>query len=505
MFGALVASVIAAASPIGNPIGFSIGIPTNFTMLQKGHYNGTLYSIELPDDVQYESGAAFLLDLRGSRYQQGYDYGLLAGLAAEQNYNALVNALLKTGGIPGATERFALETLVDNQWDKWLSKQVPDEYIQEIAGFDAGAKIAGASISGKKLMGRVHTLANLPGTIADIKYIFADELLPEEEMEQLARDMGLPAGTSVMEFVHSLNWPLAQCSMWGSWGSRTRGGELLSGRNLDWNQNTGLDVNKMVAVWHPPEAGRHAHATFGFSGTAQGALTGMSEKGLTMHEANLESNKDSFRGFPWLLRLRYVMENAATLAEATAVLNRTKNTVGFNHMIGSAADKEALVFETMYEHTAEFGANDEREANAAIVDPKNQSFVVKGAPMAEAVFRTNHGFDPKTVSHFMWNGTDAYHDSDYRYHILSQGIRDLGTAGVEMTFSEAINITALLGQKGNDYFKCEAPYGGTNVVSVAYDPSKLTVYAAWEDGANATWKPACCSTYTKLEMARWFA
>ncbi len=41
-----------------------------------------------------------------------------------------------------------------------------------------------------------------------------------------------------------------------------------------------------------------------------GALLGMSAEGLTVHEANLEEDEITFDGFPWLLRLRYIMENA---------------------------------------------------------------------------------------------------------------------------------------------------------------------------------------------------
>ena len=46
-----------------------------------------------------------------------------------------------------------------------------------------------------------------------------------------------------------------------------------------------------------------------------GALTGMSKAGLTVHEANLEESVETFLGFPWVLRLRYIMENANNLAE----------------------------------------------------------------------------------------------------------------------------------------------------------------------------------------------
>lgn len=36
-----------------------------------------------------------------------------------------------------------------------------------------------------------------------------------------------------------------------------------------------------------------------------------------MHEANLESNDITFRGFPWVLRLRHVMSHASNLDEVS--------------------------------------------------------------------------------------------------------------------------------------------------------------------------------------------
>ena len=78
----------------------------------------------------------------------------------------------------------------------------------------------------------------------------------------------------------------------------------------------------------------------------------MSSAGLTVHEANLEEDKITFEGFPWIFRLRYIMENAHNLKEARAIWESTNNTVGFNHMIASASDvvngHAALVEETMY-------------------------------------------------------------------------------------------------------------------------------------------------------------
>ena len=297
------------------------------------------------------------------------------------------------------------------------------------------------------------------------------------------------------------------CSMFGVWGSRTAAGQLFTGRNLDWNADTGINKYKMVTVLHPP--GKIAHAVLGYAGV-WGALTGMSAAGLTVHEANLEEDQITFDGFPWLLRLRYVMENARTGAEAAAVWNATNNTVGFNHMIGSAADAAALlagdataapatVFETKCDYSAVFGANDPREAAARV----NGTTPI-GFPLAEAVWRTNHGYDPVIRAHYTWSQAPSSWSNE-RYRMIHGALLDYEAAGVKIGLAQAANITAVVGDKGTHAYRCEENHDGTNVLSVAFAPHDLTLAAAWERGAGSSWRPACCSTYIVLDMRKWFA
>ena len=473
----------------------------------------TLYNI-VTANTTYTSGAPQLLDLHGTRYEQGFASGKLGGDAARENYDSLLDALLDTSTLAGKLEKAALEVVIDWQWSSTLSKAVPFNMVEELNGFADGCMSA-RPLDGQfcqHLVGRTQVLANAPGDVADVVYVLLDELpkaVASEAVQLLrsaqalrnnGRDDGAP---SLRGWLGKLHWPLAQCSMFGVWGKRTAvAGQIFSGRNLDWNQDTGLDKWKIVTVYHPPDG--HAHMTVGFGGLI-GALAGMSAEGLTVHEANLESNLDSFRGFPWLLRLRHVMERASNLAEARSVWAETNNTVGFNHMIASAADQSALVIETNSQTSAYFSANDPREAAAAFPGPGGR--IIHGAPMEDAVFRTNHGFDLSIVSHFMWNTTGAYNDSDHRYHLIADTIR---SSAQPIGALDAVRLTALIGQKGPDYAACTPPFkGGCNVLSVATDPTNLIAYAAWEDGAGTgsepgNWRPAACNAYIKLDMKRWF-
>ena len=106
-------------------------------------------------------------------------------------------------------------------------------------------------------------------------------------------------------------------------------------RNLDWEANTGININKIVFVWKI--ANTIPHTTIGFP-LILGALTGMSKAGLTVHEAGLDSYKATELGMQWSIRLRYILMHANDLKEAKHIWNHTENTFGINHMVASAKD-----------------------------------------------------------------------------------------------------------------------------------------------------------------------
>lgn len=266
----------------------------------------------------------------------------------------------------------------------------------------------------------------------------------------------------------------------------------------------GISKHKLVTVFHETKTNSnntgvtYAHATVGWAGI-WGSITGMSSRGLTVHEANLESDDITFRGFPWSLRLRYIMAHASTLDEALTLWNSTNNTVGFSHGIGSASDKMAVVMETMKGHTAVFSDNDPRETELYY---QGENI---GAPRLEAVYRTNHGYDLYTVEHFLWNGTNSYNYSIQRYMLFPEILDDYATGDVLIGVQEAVNITAIVSDKDNDHvYDCLGGEDGWNILSVTFEPSALNMFAAWENGVEENYLCASCNTYLKFDMSKWF-
>ena len=219
----------------------------------------------------------------------GFDYGALLSQQISDCYQTFFSGLLQDASLPKyliPIVQSVMEDFLDHQWDNWLSKQVPQDYLDEIEGIKAGGE-SNSQTGLDRYITRTIVLANLPGTLGDLKYVFEDEMNAWSSTQ--AVPTAEPTREDLQTIVHNALFnlpPGLQCSMFGVWGSRTAGGELYSARNLDWVANLGLDQYKIVQVWHPE--GAYEHSAVGYV-CVWGALTGMSAKGLTVHEANLES------------------------------------------------------------------------------------------------------------------------------------------------------------------------------------------------------------------------
>ena len=296
-----------------------------------------------------------------------------------------------------------------------------------------------------------------------------------------------------------------QCSFFAVWGNRTVNGKVFTMRNLDWQANTGVNQNKIVFVYKID--GEIAHSTLGFPGV-MGALMGMSAAGLTVHEAGLDSHKETELGNQWTLRLRYILAKAKNLEEAEYIWRNTNNTLGMNHMIGSGNvyDEKlpAIVMETMAGYTAFFRDHDKREDNTTFVDPKTKSKYIAGHSMPNVVFRTNHGYDPTIRKNLVTPMPEEASSTMKRYFLLKDGF-NWYSATRPMNEADALNMTAIPANKGEiDMKVCQNSNIGTNVISVMFSPEDLKMWAAFEYSYGKDFRPACCGVYVEMDMKLWF-
>jgi hypothetical protein len=115
--------VQCARPPIASPT------PIDGFNLLKTVGNCSLYQVVASQsDYTY---APLLLDLYGSRHDQGYGYGFLLADRIDYTYRVFITALLgdKWWVQPAADLVFEA---VDWQWDEYLSQQVPADFMLEV-------------------------------------------------------------------------------------------------------------------------------------------------------------------------------------------------------------------------------------------------------------------------------------------------------------------------------------------------------------------------------------
>jgi len=489
------AAIIFVVSASGTTDGYKgIKTPTGYTSILK-HGNSSVWTVDAEGAYVHP---IYIVNLYGDHYTMGYDYGYMLADKIQEMFPSFIKHFL-----PYSWEQFVLEEFLDWQWDSYLSKQVPKEYFEELKGVKDGAEARGF-YNIEKYIQRIYVISNFPGDIeSNIEWLLFHEgvdAFPFSLQEHLRkRNVG---DSSIFGGLPSMS-----CSHFAVWGSRTKDRKLYSMRNLDWAPDTGANKYKSVTVFHPTDG--IPHAAIGFFGML-GALTGMSAQGITVAESGNDVRQETFEGFPWVLRLRYIMENANTLDKAVGLWSATNNTLGMNHMIASSNDakpngKPAVALETMARYSALFYENDPREANYMYTN-KDGTKVHLGNPLPEAVWRTNHGYDPTIVAAEI-APTAPGHDSEVRYNIAHNSFAYYESAGIEMTHLEAINVTSIMADKGGMHFyKCEDKAEGINIISVTFAPEANagTMYLAYESGSGSTWRPGCCGWYIALDMSRWW-
>jgi hypothetical protein len=218
---------LAAVRSADAPVGYKVA-DAAVTLLSEGSYGSKLYSL---DEESIGTGTSFVLDSRGgSRFEAGYDIGLLIGDKMLGSLNALLDWMTQGhGGL-----KFVVEELLVWQWQIALATQTPEEYLEEMRGIADGAVAQGNEAVGKSrfsvgdIAAMAAVLANLPGDADDVVYVLLNEVTAAKRRELEAA----VEGSKLEEALGRVRWLNPACSNFGAFGNRTAKGELYSGRNL---------------------------------------------------------------------------------------------------------------------------------------------------------------------------------------------------------------------------------------------------------------------------------
>jgi Acyl-coenzyme A:6-aminopenicillanic acid acyl-transferase len=164
--------------------------------------------------------------------------------------------------------------------------------------------------------------------------------VPREYKDELAA-LAEASGVSLDELELANAMPvLRHCSGFALKGTATAGGKLVHGRVLDYMMSLGLQDNAALFVVRKTAAKPFVHA--GYAGFV-GCISGMNAERITAGHMG-GGGAGQWDGVPAALLMRMVMERAASLAEALAVLKDNKRTCRYAYVIsdGGAGDARAV-------------------------------------------------------------------------------------------------------------------------------------------------------------------
>jgi hypothetical protein len=132
---------------------------------------------------------------------------------------------------------------------------------------------------------------------------------------------------------------LFHCSGFALTGAATKDGHIYHGRVLDYLRGVGLEENAVLII-HQPDDGRYAWANVSYAGFV-GSVTAMNEKGISIGEMG-GRGEGQWNGKPMAHLVREVMEKAATLDEAVAIMRNSPRTCEYYYVIADGHAKTAV-------------------------------------------------------------------------------------------------------------------------------------------------------------------
>ena len=395
----------------------------------------------------YQVGEHLVCVMEGTHREMGYQHGRL--LADKARHIIKEGYMRKALYAKGYSRDYVMAQ------SERMEKHFPKEYIEEMRGLAEGLKAAG---------------------VDDVPY---------EDVR---------TGVTQAEILHYDPDAPPACSNYAAWGKWTEDGRLLHGRNLDWNVNGDAQDDAAILVWRPE--GGIPFMMVGWAGGI-GSVSGMNAKGITIGEMTVTSTDATFDGLPLMLMMRRILEDAETLDEAVAIMQKGPRTTGWNFILGDGKGPSACALEVDAVDCGVYGP----------ADP-NENETTGHWAMEDAVRRTNHPVGEQQLYKLarlyagrmnikiesMEQVRNAIpllkaQNTWQRYNWLGKQIQAReGNIGV----AEALQLLAN-GPVEND----------ATLHSWVFDPSNQTAYVAV--AGNNPPVTATSRAYTKIDLSKWFS
>jgi len=255
-------------------------------------------------------GSIIHLHLQGRAEDAGYAQGLLSGDRIARIETDMMGVFVSR--VPSFWARHLLLGLV-NWNDRTLARYFTDAELREIAAITQG-----------------HGEAHDPYLEVSPSYGRGLQYHALHDISQYLIDNPL---------VHP---PQIGCTAVVAGGARTVGGHLLVGRLFDFEGGECFDVDKIVYSVAPQDGHRFISVCWG--GMA-GAVTGLNDAKLWVSINAAATSGQTFIGRPIVMVVRDILQHAATIAQAEAILTRAQVFVSDGVLLVSGTENRAVVAE----------------------------------------------------------------------------------------------------------------------------------------------------------------
>lgn len=188
---------------------------------------------------------------------------------------------------------------------------------------------------------------------------------------------------------------LVGCTSLAVWGENSADGGLLIGRNFDFYVGDDFAENKIIAFIQPEKGNAFMSVTWG---GMTGVVSGMNEKGLTV---TLNAGKSSIplkAKTPISVVAREILQYADNIEQAISIAKTKKVFVSESIMVGSAADRKAVLIEIAPKN---FGVYEVANSSALICSNHFQSEAFQSDKRNQKQIEESH-------SQYRWDKVNEY-------------------------------------------------------------------------------------------------
>lgn len=262
-------------------------------------------------------GGLHLLWLKGSPYEMGYQHGRL--LREQIREGAMPYHAFPIYNLPPFSQmapwmKWLLVRYYDWTVFRSLMKHAPARFLEEVKGLADGSGLTFDLVLRGNLLSEFNMI-----TTKTLKKMMLRRLQPAHE-----------------------------CTSFAAFGSMTRDGSLIMGRNTDYNGAGLWDVTQTVFFYAPKEG--YSYVNVGSAGLIK-CNSCMNERGLCLGGHFLFSDDVTADGEGFTALEHEIMQHAASIDEAYQIVSGRKRAGVFAYLLASAEQKQAAVIDATASRT----------------------------------------------------------------------------------------------------------------------------------------------------------